>query len=134
MISMSELNPKNEPLNASQQANMNILLGRINKIRAAWGKPMTVTSGFRSLAEHKRIYKELAQKRGVDVIRIPMGSQHLAGAAVDISDPDGSLFNWCAESVPLLTQVGLWMEEKDDQKRCHFQILPPNSGKRFFKP
>jgi hypothetical protein len=134
MISLSELNPKGSLLTPSQEANLNVLLERINIIRKAWAKPMIVTSGFRSKDDHKRIYAQLAKRRGVEYIRIPMGSLHLAGAAVDISDPDGSLMEWCKCNEPLLEVTGLWMEEPDDQKRCHFQISPPRSGKRFFKP
>jgi hypothetical protein len=134
MITLSELNPKGAALTAAQEANLKILHERMNQVRTAWAQPMIVTSGFRSEADHRRIYRELAARRGVVSIRIPMGSLHLAGAAVDISDPDGSLHDWCKANEPLLARVGLWMEEKDDQRRVHFQILPPRSGKRFFKP
>ena len=112
------------------------LLERINKVRQAYAKPMTVTSGYRTMADHLRIYKELAVKRKVvyDESKVPMGSLHLKGAAVDISDPDGKLFDWVEQNVKLMEQIGLWMETKDDQKRVHFQVFPPKSGNRFFKP
>lgn len=118
------------------QDNLLILLEKINKVRAAYNKPMTVTSGYRSKEDHIRIYKELAIKRKVefDETKIPWGSQHLKGAAVDISDPDGKLFEWTKQNEKLMEQIGLWMEEKDDQKRVHYQTLPPKSGKRFFTP
>lgn len=134
MISLHELNPKACNLNSEQDANIHILLERINLIRTAWGKPMTVTSGFRSLEDHKRIYMDLAKKRGTENIRIPMGSAHLKGCACDISDPDGKLYEWCQKNISKLEEAKLWCEEKDDQARVHFQIYPPASGKRFFKP
>jgi len=97
---------------------------------------MLVTSGYRTMQDHLRVYSQIAAKRGVDFDpkKVPMGSQHLSGGAVDISDPDGKLHEWCKENIKLLEEAELWCEEKDDQKRVHFQINPPRSGKRFFKP
>lgn len=118
------------------QNNLSILLERINKVRTVYNKSMIVTSGLRTKEHHIEIYKNLAKQRKqiFDLKKVPMGSLHLKGAAVDISDKDGSLYKWCQENVSLLEQIGLWCEEKDDQARVHFQILPPKSGKRFFKP
>lgn len=120
----------------AHQINLETLLARINIIRTAWGKPMKVTSGYRTMQDHLRIYSQIASKRGQDFDpkKVPMGSQHLSGGAVDISDPDGKLHAWCKENIKLLEEAQLWCEEKDDQKRVHFQIKPPRSGKRFFKP
>jgi uncharacterized protein YcbK (DUF882 family) len=138
MITLKELlkNTKFESLPKEHQDNLMTLLERVNRVRQVWGKPMTVTSGYRSKDDHTRIYKELAAKRGqpFDEKKIPWGSNHLKGAAVDISDPDYKLIEWCIANEKLLEQVGLWCEEKDDQKRVHFQIFAPRSGKRFFKP
>lgn len=136
MIKMTELNPKNHELTTEQHDNLVILHEKINKIRNLWGKPMVVTSGFRSKEDHLRVYRNIANKRDqkFDETKVPMGSMHLKGAACDISDPDGSLFQWCKDNVDKLEEVGLWCEEKDDQARVHFQIYPPKSGKRFFYP
>lgn len=114
------------------QQNLDELLKRINVIRAAWGKPMLVTSGYRSLQDHLRIYSQ----RGItDRSRIPMASQHLSGEAVDISDPNKELQAWVLQNVALLEQVGLWCESFDSTVNwAHFQIRPPKSGNRFFKP
>jgi hypothetical protein len=121
-------------ISIEHQHNGEDLLIKINKIREAYGKPMTVTSGFRRLSDHIRIYSELAHKRGIpfDQAKVPMGSSHLSFMAVDIADPDGDLYDWCQNNVSILEQVGLWCEAKDDQARVHFQITPPKSGKRFF--
>ena len=86
------------------------------------------------MEDHKRIYMELTRKRGATNVRVPLGSAHLKGSAVDISDPDGSLYDWCKAHEALLVSAQLWCEEKDDQKRVHFQTYAPPSGKRFFKP
>lgn len=44
------------------------------------GQPITITSGYRSLQDHLRIYKE---KGITDKSKIPMGSYHLKGLAAD---------------------------------------------------
>ena len=112
------------------QHNLEDLKTRINVVREKRGIPMIVTSGFRSMQDHLRIYRSM----GVPDDKIPMNSWHLKGAAVDISDPDGSLMQWCRDNVPLLEEVGLWIEDDTSVKRVHFQIFPPKSGNRFFKP
>jgi hypothetical protein len=133
MISLQELNPKNFPLTRDMELNIQILLARINVVREAWGKPMTVTSGVRSVADQKRVYAEIARRNNSNVIRVPMGSKHLSAQAVDIADPDGSLMLWCKANVPLLERTGLWIEA-DTKGWTHFQTVAPGSGNRFFKP
>jgi len=62
MISMKELLGSNHNIadvpNADQH-QLEILKERINKVRTLYGKPMTVTSGYRSMQDHKRIYSEI---------------------------------------------------------------------------
>lgn len=118
------------------QANLLILLEKMNKVRLLYNKPMNVTSGLRTLDHHIQVYKDLAKQRNIefDIKQVPMGSLHLKGAAVDISDPKGELYAWCQEHKADLESIGLWMEIKDDQPRVHFQITAPRSGNRFFKP
>ena len=121
----------------AHQVNLEELLKRINIIRAAWGKPMRITSGYRSDADHKRIYSEINAKReaqGLPKRSVPMGSAHLTGSACDIYDPDGSLMQWCRDNVATLEQAELWCEDDPSTPRVHFQIYPPKSGNRFFKP
>lgn len=125
-----------ESIPEDHQKNLDELLEKINKIRYAWGKPMRVTSGYRSKEDQIRIYKDLAEQRGqtFDPNKIPWGSAHLKCAAVDISDPDGKLYDWTHENKALMEEIGVWMEVKDDQKRVHFQIYAPKSGNRWFNP
>jgi uncharacterized protein YcbK (DUF882 family) len=134
MLSMDELlnhKYKLEDQSPEIQANLAILLEKINKIRALWGKPMTVTSGLRTMEDHLRIY---ANKGITDPAKIPMHSKHLIGAAVDISDPDLYLTAWLKENdSQRLKDAELWCEE-GNRNWTHFQILPPGSGVRWFNP
>lgn len=95
MIALKELNSSNFPTTPEIDSNLAILLERVNKIRSEWGKPMTVTSGLRSMEDHLRIY---ADKGITDPSKIPMKSKHLVGAAVDISDPDLEITAWLKEN------------------------------------
>lgn len=120
-ISMNELNPHGYELTPEIKANLDILFERINKVRDAYGKPMIVTSGLRSDADQARINPSAPK------------SNHLTGSAVDISDPDGSIYDWCKANESILAEIGLWMEERMGGWQ-HFQIWPPKSGHRWFFP
>lgn len=134
MIKPEELNPKEFKVTEEQAKNLAILCERLNKVRKAWGKPMYITSGFRSEADHRRIYQQKAAREGKKVIRIPMGSQHLKGAAADVFDPKGELTRWLKANPNILVKAELWCEDDDSTPRVHFQIYPPKSGARWFKP
>jgi len=115
------------------EINLLDLLVKINKVRDAWSQPMIVTSGYRTVAEHKRIYR----KRIAAGKHVPWGSRHLFCQAVDISDPDGKLYEWCKKNEELLREIGLWIEE-DQGSWVHFQSVAFTSykatGTIFFKP
>lgn len=131
---MSEIlkSAKLEDQSPEIQENLNILLERINKIRELWGHPLTVTSGFRSMEDHLRIYRE---KGITDHSKIPMKSKHLSGEAVDIFDPDKKLQEWTLANVDKLEEIGLWCEDFSATKNwVHYQISASKSGKRFFMP
>lgn len=117
------------------QKALNTLLGRINIIRTEWANSMVVTSGLRTHADQIRIYKA----KGIPEDKIPWGSQHLTGGAVDIFDPEKKLQAWCMNNQELLKNTGLWMESFHATPNwCHFQINPYKSyseGKSiFFNP
>ncbi len=139
MISMEEIlkGAKLEEQSPEIQASLKILLERVNKVRLAWNRPMTVTSGLRTMLDHLRIYKEKAVKEGkvFDPKSVPMLSRHLFGEAVDVFDPKRELQAWCLKNEPLLAQIGLWMEDFSATPNwVHFQVRSPKSGKRWFKP
>lgn len=114
------------------QSNLMVLLERINRIRDAYGKSMTVTSGLRTKEDQIRIYKA---KGITDPAKIPMKSLHLSGGAVDISDPNKELQAWCLKNEFVLANVALWCEHFSATPNwVHFQIQPPKSQNRFFMP
>ncbi len=126
-ISLQELNKHNYPTTPEIDANLEILLGKINAVRQKYNKPMIVTSGLRSEAQQQQLIadgKSTATK-----------SKHLSGQAVDIQDTDGELAIWVKRNLALMEEIGLWMEDFDHTKGwLHFQIVAPKSGKRVFIP
>lgn len=62
-------------------------------------------------------------------------SKHMVGQAIDISDPEGDLDEWCLDNPEVLQTIGLWQEHPSATKGwCHVQTVPPKSGKRVFYP
>lgn len=125
MISSAELNPHGYPTTDEIDTNLAVLLERINKIRSAWAKPMTVTSGLRSQAQQDQL---IAQGKSS-----ASHSKHLIGAAVDIYDPELQLTAWLKADPDLLELAQLWCEE-GNTNWVHLQIFPPASGNRWFLP
>lgn len=133
MISMDELlkGAKLEDQDPEVQANLKILLDRVNRVRDQWGKAMTVTSGLRTKEDQIRVYKA---KGITDLAKIPMGSMHLKGGAVDIYDPGLTLTTWLKENnSQRLVDAQLWCEAGNSDW-VHMQICPPRSGARWFYP
>ena len=108
------------------RANLTILLERINKLRAAYSKPLRVNDGYRRSQD--------TPSNGSKT------SMHLRGAAIDLDDDDaGTFWKWVFENRLRLVEWGLWVEHPcwthcDGMSWVHFQVLPPNSGRRFFVP
>lgn len=123
---------KFEDQSSAIQANLQILLERVNKIREEWGKPMIVTSGLRTMEDHLRIYREKAAKEGIpfDESKVPKSSKHLFGEAADFFDSKRELQAWCKDNEKLLGDIGIWMESFDSTPNwCHFQIVQYGSWK-----
>lgn len=136
-INMQEILGKNvkiedQPQNI--QSNLATLLDKVNKLRALYGKPLIVTSGLRTMAQHLAIY---AQKGITDKTKIPMKSNHLFGSAVDFSDPDLSITKWLKDNPKVLEDCGLFCEE-GNSNWVHCQSVPFGSykkgGTRWFRP
>ena len=134
MVSLKELlgSHKIEDLPEHHGDNLIELLKRVNVVREAWSKPFTITSGYRSMDEHLRIYKD---KGITDPAKIPMKSKHLYGHACDVSDPNLELTAWLKGPVgsKVLESAGLYCEQ-GNRNWVHFQDVPPASGNRWFLP
>lgn len=129
-ISKSEIlmgRDKTHLLEYTQEVSNNIdkLLIAINKFRAAYGKPMSVSSGWRPASINTSVGG--ASK-----------SNHVLGLACDFKDPDGAIDAFAVECDKngKLKEWGLWLEHPDSTKGwCHLDIK--NRGDRksnIFKP
>lgn len=127
MISLLELNSHGYPTTPDIDKNLAILLDRLNKVRTAYDTPMTVTSGLRSDSQQKALIASGKSNA--------LKSHHLTGEAADILDQGGKLKTWVKANLPIIEEIGLWMEAFDSTPGwLHFQIVPPHSGNRFFIP
>lgn len=146
MITMKELlrNYDYVILPIEHRHNLDDLLEVMNQIRAKYGKPMTITSGYRSKQDQIRIYKEKAASHqfpfasGVyNEAKVPFGSKHLTGLACDIYDASGSLMGWCRANESFLRSLPVWLENRMGPW-VHFQIVPYRSyktgGSLWFNP
>lgn len=62
-------------------------------------------------------------------------SKHMTGRAIDLSDDEGALDDWCMDNLDKLDAAGLWLEHPAATKNwCHLQSVPPRSGSRVFYP
>lgn len=103
--------------------NLDLMVEAMNQIRTAWGKPMTVDSGWRSPSINASTPGAAAH------------SKHMLGLACDIADPDGSLMNWVLENLQLMKDLGVYMEHFCwTPSWVHFQLGSPTSGHRIFIP
>lgn len=133
MISMDEIVGKNDPalIPVDHRVNLFRLHYVSNYIRRLWDHPMVVTSGYRTLEDHRRIYRE----KNIPEDKIPMKSCHLIGAALDISDPHQKLQEWICDHLHIIEEVGVYLEMFSSTPTwVHMQIFPPKSLNRFFEP
>lgn len=84
------------------------------------GSPITITSGWRSLAHHLAIYKDLGI---TDKSQIPMKSYHLSGLAVDFR-----VKNFTNQQVyALMDKIHFGgVECVDNQNRIHIDLRQTN--------
>ena len=127
MISKKEILKDREleyPLTPELESNLEKLLIAVNKLRTLYGKPTVVTSGYRP--GHYNTDAGGGSR-----------SAHLSCEAIDISDKDRSLTNFCTDDI--LEQCGLFIEDPAVAKTwLHAQTRKPKSSipgrTRVFKP
>ena len=103
--------------------NLQDLCLKLNKL--GFQPPRYATSCLRSLADQKRINPKA------------MGSAHLYGCAVDITDKDGKLKEWLQTPMGrnALVDCGLWAEDYASTPTwVHLQTVMPKSSRRVFNP
>lgn len=107
------------PLSKDQEANLSDLLIKGNKIRTKYGKPMTVSSGYRPAAINST------------VPGAAKNSTHTLCMAFDIKDVDGNIRKWVLENLQFLQEIGIWVEDfRWTPGWVHFQTRP--ASKRIF--
>ena len=62
-------------------------------------------------------------------------SLHMTGLAGDIYDPDGKIDDYLMDHQDIMVEFGIWLEHPDNTPTwSHWQIVPPGSGNRVFRP
>lgn len=134
-IKVSDLIKKGTVVPANALLAMENLTAKVNQFFAKYPGLFVVPSGFRTMEDHLRIYRE---KGIVDPAKIPMRSNHLTGHAVDLvprSEAVTELKQYVLENILLAEELGLYFEDFGATKNwVHVQDVAPSSGKRFFKP
>jgi uncharacterized protein YcbK (DUF882 family) len=109
---------KEYKLTPDLEANLQMLLIAVNKLRKLYGKPMHVSSGWRP--GH---YNKAAGGA--------KNSSHLTCEAVDFKDADGKIKDFI--TLKILEDCGLYMEAPHKTPTwCHVQIRPTKN--RIFTP
>lgn len=118
---------KASPIDDEMRTSAQHLLSKINEFMEHFYKAnpnaqRVVTSGYRPAAINAKVGG--AKK-----------SHHQACRAVDLSDSDRRLANFCLDNLQLLADLGLWIEDpRWTRNWVHFQLVSPASGKRVFVP
>lgn len=84
------------PLSQELEDNLKLLLICVNKLRALYGKPMYVSSGYRPGHYNSDVSGA-------------KNSTHMVCMAVDFHDVDNALKDWI--TVEILEECGLWQED-----------------------
>lgn len=108
------------PLSLQLEKNLSQLLVSLNKFREIYGKPMTVSSGYRP--GHYNIDAGGAKN-----------SNHTVCMACDFKDSDGSLDKFCLENQHVLESCNLFLESPGSTPGwCHLDIK--TRANRVFNP
>jgi hypothetical protein len=121
-MTVFDLNNYKLELSDTVRANLTELARRISLLEDECPFLFRVTSGYRDLAQQKRINPKALR------------SKHVLGCAVDIYDPYGRIWEWLEKNLWVLEKFDLYVEnpKSDDDGHVHFQSLPPGSKKRVF--
>lgn len=123
---------KLSPLTPEMEENLEKLIIAVSKVRAAYGRSLSVSSGYRPSSVN-------ASVGGAKL------SAHQSCQAVDIVDKDGEFAKWCLNNLTILEECNLFLESPDYTYTIdklgnrvsgwvHLDIRGPKSGKRVFIP
>ena len=108
------------PLDEALKQNMKALLSKLDTVRLDWGRPLSISSGYRPGK-----YNQAAGGA--------KSSAHLTCEAVDIVDQTGDLADFLTED--RLIAYGLYLENPARTPGwCHLQTRATKSGARIFNP
>lgn len=108
------------PLTSELEDSLEKLLTALNVFRNAYGKPMTVTSGYRPAGINA---KAGGARR----------SAHMTCEACDFADADGAIKRFALQNLKVLEDAGLYMEDAAATPTwCHLQTR--RTRNRVFKP
>lgn len=138
MVSIDELYKPEDlgRINHDDMISLTHLHYKLNCLRYFYQQPMTISSGFRTIEEQIALYKKLAKP-------VVLGSQHLTGSAVDISDPRGDLKKFILKNMRFMEEQFLFMESFTatgglETGWVHLQLFPYGSWQpgmtHFFQP
>lgn len=114
--------PVDFPPTSDMLANAEKLARALTSVSMSIHRDLILTSGYRPPPDNMRA-------KGAP------NSWHLYCAAADIADPKWDLAKWVRVEEKFLAHLGLWMEDpRDTPGWVHFQIYPPASHSRFFRP
>jgi uncharacterized protein YcbK (DUF882 family) len=112
----------------------------MDKVREWVGKPITVTIALRTMKYHLELYKRINAKRtakGLPELRVPMGSMHLKGRAVDFVVVGMSCDDFKKKAIDegKLEEWNLRMEDNGwGANWIHLDDKEVGPSGRFFKP
>jgi hypothetical protein len=116
------------PLTVELALNLADLLCRVNFLRAIYGHPLSVSSGYRPGHFNKAAGGA-------------KNSSHLTCEAVDLRDPNGHFARWIVLQGELLERLDLYVEDplpapgyKGTPGWVHIQSRKVPSGNRIFRP
>ena len=102
---------KEFPLSDEQEANLKALTAVLNKVREAYGKSLTVSSGYRPAAINASVGG--AKK-----------SNHLMCLAADIADKDGKFTEWVMDNLDKVKKIKvLVVEVQKNSKNSQIMVL-----------
>lgn len=128
MITKQELLQGRDISHASEYSqeisdNLDQLLEVLNKVRAEYGKPIIVNSGWRPPSIN-------SQTPGAAT-----NSAHCLGLAVDFKDDDGSIMKWVLNNLQLMKDLGIYLEDfRWTNTWTHMGLVVPKSKNRIFVP